>query len=71
MTGKRPIIKGSFGGHFDELVKHFPNDEPKDTRRRESDARVLKEKRDIHALLFERAWSLDRDQPQDSDFSNQ
>ena len=71
MTGKRPIIKGSFGGHLDELVKHFPNDEPNGSRGRESEARALKEKRDIHALLFERAWSLDRDKPQGSDFSNQ
>lgn len=28
MPAKRPVRKGSFGGHFDELVKHFPNDRP-------------------------------------------
>ena len=25
MPGRRPVQKGSFGGHFDELVKHFPH----------------------------------------------
>ena len=60
MTGNRPIIKGSFGGHFDELVKHFPHDQkPAEPR----DERELKEKRDIHALLFERAWRMDGDSP--------
>ena len=60
MTGKRPIIKGSFGGHFDELVKHFPNDGPKGQAQARNE-RELKEKRDIHALLFEQAWRLDGD----------
>ena len=23
MPGRRPVKKGSFSGHFDELVKHF------------------------------------------------
>jgi hypothetical protein len=23
MPGKRPVKKGSFGSHFDEVVKHF------------------------------------------------
>lgn len=56
MTGKRPIIKGSFGGHFDELVKHFPHDDaPAQVRNK----RELKEKRDIHALLFEQAWRME------------
>ena len=62
MPHKRPVQKGSFGAHFDELVKHFPHS-PNDARpapafsdRRGED---LKEKLDIHALLFERAWRLD------------
>lgn len=62
MPHKRPAHKGSFGAHFDELVKHFPHS-PNDARpapavseRRGED---LKEKLDIHALLFERAWRLD------------
>ncbi|MCL6729090.1 hypothetical protein [Sphingomonas hankyongi] len=61
MSLKRPIKQGSFGGHFDELVKHFPHDRPSAS---ETDAeerrRSLREKRDIHALLFEQAWKLDR-----------
>ena len=27
MPAKRPVRKGSFGGHFDELVKHFPDEQ--------------------------------------------
>ena len=50
--------KGSFGAHFDELVRHFPRDAPAD-REPPRDARELQEKRDIHALLFERAWQVD------------
>ena len=34
MPHRRRKQKGSFGGHFDELVKHFPHDE---TRRRKTD----------------------------------
>jgi hypothetical protein len=57
-------VKGSFGGHLEELVKHFPQEiaplapeaaKPKVDRQR------LKEKIDIHALLFRMAWELDRD----------
>jgi hypothetical protein len=60
MPGRRPIKKGSFGGHFDELVKHFPHERPK-PRDCDEEQRALKEKRDIHALLFERAWQLERE----------
>ena len=58
MTGKRPIIKGSFGGHLDELVKHFPHG---DHEQPPSPAvkRDLQDKRDIHARLFEQAWRLE------------
>jgi hypothetical protein len=58
VTRKRPTIRGSFGGHFDELVKHFPHDESK-TQAKAREDRELIEKRDIHALLFERAWRMD------------
>jgi len=60
MPHRRTIRKGSFGGHFDELVKHFPHEESK-VGPNMSDPNALKEKRDIHALLFERAWRMDRD----------
>lgn len=59
MSGKRPMKEGSFGGHFEELVKHFPHSAPRDAPT-EEERRNLREKRDIHALLFEQAWKVDR-----------
>ena len=62
MPDKRPIKKGSFGAHFDEVVRHFPHAAlPSGQQRSSEEARALQEKRDIHALLFERAWQLDRE----------
>jgi len=61
MSGKRLTKQGSFGGHFDELVKHFPHDKMGERRTHPPSARELQEKRDIHALLFEEAWKLDRE----------
>ena len=60
MPGRRPVQKGSFAGHFDELVKLFPEPapEPATLTARERDQK-LQEKIDIHAALFERAWQLD------------
>ena len=60
MSGKGTIKKGSFSGHFDELVKHFPHDKPGESPSGRPSSRELQEKRDIHALLFEQAWKLDR-----------
>ena len=65
MQGQRPDKKGSFGGQFDELVKHFPHDLPK--RPKAIDKRELQDKRDIHALLFERAWNMDPKKPRRED----
>ena len=66
MGSQRPDNKGSFGGQFDELVKHFHHDLP--TRPSKSlDKRELQEKRDIHALLFERAWNMDRKKQESED----
>jgi hypothetical protein len=59
MPHRRPRVNGSFGGHFEELVKHFPHDEPQRPRPETADEKALKEKRDIHALLFEMAWKLE------------
>lgn len=59
MPHRRTRKKGSFGGHFDELVTHFPEPEPKPDDR-SGDNRKLKEKLDIHALLFEQAWRMDQ-----------
>ena len=62
MPHRRPRTKGSFGAHFDELVTQFParqqqRESSRDERGRSAE---LQEKLDIHALLFERAWQLER-----------
>ena len=62
MPHKRPVEKGSFGAHFDELVKHFTHAPRNAMRARASPEPVnseLKDKLDIHAMLFDRAWGLD------------
>jgi hypothetical protein len=54
MPGKRPVKKGSFGSHFDEVVKHFPHDKPHtrpDGGRDKSSAEGS-----VHDRLFESAW---------------
>ena len=69
MPGRRPVKKGSFGSHFDEVVTHFPHEPAK---RGEADPRRKPSKDDgnVHDKLFETAWRKRRkDQP--SDFSNQ
>ena len=61
MPHRRPRHLGSFGSHFDELVPQFPDKaspDPDKGQQAERDAR-LKEKIDIHRLLFEQAWQLD------------
>jgi hypothetical protein len=63
---RRPVNKGSFGGHLEELVKHFPHEKPvpkSNSPKRTSDRSALQEKIDIHALLFQMAWQVDRDEP--------
>ena len=61
MPGKRPVQKGSFAGHFDELVKLFPEQVPEagTLPPRERDKK-LQEKIDIHTELFQRAWQMER-----------
>jgi hypothetical protein len=62
MPGRRPIKKGSFGAHFDEVVKHFPHAPlPSHGQPSNEAASALREKLDIHAQLFEWAWQLDRE----------
>ena len=60
MPHGRRVQKGSFGGHFDELVAHFPEAEEQSpsTRSPKRDPK-LQEKIDIHALLFELAWQTE------------
>ena len=60
MPWRRKVKKGSFGGHFDELVQHFPENTTTSESRAHQRPRELQEKLDIHALLFERAWEVDR-----------
>ena len=56
MPHRRTVKKGSFGGHFDELVKHFPHDQPQ-TKTDEPEERDRREhEATIHDKLFERAW---------------
>ena len=62
MSGRRKVKKGSFAAHLDELVKHFPQEsrasrEKQDPRREDLKQR---DKRSVHALLFERAWELEQ-----------
>lgn len=61
MSGERPTKKGSFGGHLEELVKHFPHERASRAKPKAVDRRSLQEKLDIHAVLFQRAWQLERD----------
>ncbi|QNN67991.1 hypothetical protein H9L13_03510 [Sphingomonas lutea] len=53
---------GSFGAHFDELVKHFPRETRAERKSRDDEA-ARREQRDIHALLFERAWQVEQTKP--------
>ncbi|HEX6660386.1 MAG TPA: hypothetical protein VF067_00745 [Sphingomicrobium sp.] len=52
---------GSFGGELEALVAHFParQDEANGARVHRR-SRALQEKLDVHSLLFERAWQLNR-----------
>ena len=55
MSGTRPVKKGSFGGHFDELVTLFPKErkssaDTPDTPRRGNN-------HNVHDRLFEGAWN--------------
>jgi hypothetical protein len=67
MPGRRQVKKGSFGSHFDEVVKHFPHAEPAqgDDRRKPS-----KDDGNVHDKLFESAWRKARG-AQSRVFSNQ
>jgi hypothetical protein len=60
MPHRRRVQKGSFNSHFDELVAQFPAEAPSEGVPSQR-LPELQEKIDIHALLFQRAWQLDRD----------
>lgn len=61
MPHRRPLQKGSFGSHFDELVAQFPAEAERPDAIDESGKRdpKLQEKIDIHALLFAQAWQVE------------
>ena len=61
MMRRRKVKKGSFGAHLEEVVNNFPSD-ARHARSEASkrDAASLRETRDIHTMLFERAWQIDR-----------
>jgi hypothetical protein len=60
MQHRRPVGKGSFGGHFDELVKLFPgNRSDADSDERAEPKRD--DARGAHDRLFERSWRKDRE----------
>ncbi len=59
---RRRVQKGSFGGHFDDLIAQFPAEVPERRNLEPSvRSRELQQKIDIHARLFERAWQLERE----------
>jgi hypothetical protein len=68
MPHRRRTQKGSFGGHFDEIVEHFPHDES--AKRSKPDKRDEKDDSNVHDKLFESAWRKSRE-TQSSRFSNQ
>jgi hypothetical protein len=62
MPHRRRVQKGSFGGHFDEMVKHFYHRTSPTMLKQSNEADgSLRDKLDVHARLFERAWQLDRE----------
>ena len=63
MPHGRRVQRGSFDSHFDELVGRFPVAESPDDAGKTSTNRPpnLQEKIDIHAVLFARAWKVDRE----------
>ena len=54
MPHRRKIKKGSFAGHFDELVEQFPEERTDPASR--TDPKRSDDDKDIHDRLFERAW---------------
>jgi hypothetical protein len=70
MPKRRQVKKGSFGSHFDEVVKHFPHEET--TKRDEAHDRRKRSKDDgnVHDKLLEIASRKTRG-IQSSSFSNQ
>jgi hypothetical protein len=58
MPGRRPVKKGSFGSHFDELMKHFTSEQP---ARSAKPTETKPDPRNVHDRLLERAGRDARD----------
>jgi|tagenome__1003787_1003787.scaffolds.fasta_scaffold20986730_1 hypothetical protein len=72
MPRRRQYKKGSFDSHFDEIVRHFPNDPPQPTAHQTKPKRECQRKqRSVHDLLLEKAWNHAREEDQRNNFSNQ
>ena len=60
MPQRRPRQRGSFGGHFDELVVQFPAEHKRNPADRAKErSPELQERIDIHRMLFDHAWRID------------
>ena len=70
MPERRQVKKGSFGSHFDEVVKHFPHDELAQRDKDDGRRKPAKDDGNVHDRLFESAWQKARG-AQSSSFSNQ
>ena len=70
MPGRRPVKKGSFGSHFDEVVKHFPHEESAKQGDADQRNKPSQDDGDVHDKLFKSAWRWARS-AQSSSFSNQ
>ncbi len=64
MPQRRRVQKGSFGSHFDELVKNFPHEpEKRDQDVRDKSDRERDEPSHINDRLFESAWHRSSQRP--------
>lgn len=60
MPHRRRVQKGSFGGHFDELVVQFSAEAPQSAGSASPGrGQALQDRIDIHALLFEQVWKVE------------
>jgi hypothetical protein len=56
MPHRRKPKKGSFGGRFDELVKHFAHEPASAEAEEAGHSKPDDPKSSVHDRLFERAW---------------
>ena len=59
MPSRRQVKKGSFGSHFDEVVKHFPHEKPEPPPDRGKDVSGDQDA-SVHDKLLESAWRKTR-----------